>query len=188
MSLFCAMIAANQQMQRDLHALGPISGNKLRTLRSRKAGSSRPISFVRYRDPEDRFELSYPAEWKLNPDLGVHASSALLGSFVRVDVVEESTEIWKQLGLEAAQAGGALQVRSHRPGSPEVVTGHLVVGETRFSWSGCAWRINGVKVILSLGNVLDPARSRAIESYEDRILSAIRRHFKLGPGLLPSTR
>jgi hypothetical protein len=181
MSCFGAMIGANRQLQRDLSTMGPVSGNRVSSLRSRKPGSRRPISFVRCRDPLSRFELSYPAEWKLHQDLGVHVSSARLGSFARVDVLPGHAAPWKRLQHEAAEAGGSLRITTRGVGTPETAAGTLAAGERRFSWMGYAWRIETEIVVLFLGKVVDPSSPRAIEGYEDRILKAIRRQFRVGP-------
>ena len=142
-----------------------------------------PKSFVRYHDPAARFELGYPAEWKLREDGDVHVSSHRMGSFARVDVVPKEADFWSNLERAVRLEAGEFGLDAVRKGPPERARGEIRMKGLRFSWDGTAYRLHDLNVILTLGNVVAAGRSRAVELYEDKVLEAIRRSFKLGPGL-----
>lgn len=138
-----------------------------------------PRSFRTYRDPDERFELGYPAEWRLKRDGGVHVSSARMGSFARVDVVPAGADFWSFLERAVDLERGTFRMDSHRGGRAR---GVIRMAGLRFAWDGTVHPLGDRSVVLTLGNVLDSRRNRSIEAYEDRVFAAIRRSFKLGPG------
>jgi hypothetical protein len=139
-----------------------------------------PLSFARYHDPEARFEFGYPAEWRLKRDGGVHVSSPKLGSFARVDVVPAGADFWAFLERAVDLERGTFRLDSQRGARAR---GEIRMGGLRFAWDGTVHALGDRSAVLTLGNVLDARRSAAVESYEDKTLAAIRRSFKLGPGL-----
>lgn len=142
----------------------------------------RPRNFIRYRDPQGRFALSYPRNWTLRRGGGVQISSAALGSFVRVDLVPDEPQFWKQLARDMEAGGARTRIRSHGGHHPVHVKGTVQVRGTWFDWDAFAWPLGKLRVILSLGNVVDPRRSATIERYEDGILASIRRAFVVRGG------
>lgn len=152
-------------------------------LRQAPVRSGDPKSFTRYHDPDARFEFGYPNEWKLKRDGGVHVSSPKLGSFARVDVVRSDTDFWEFLERAVDLEKGTFRMDAHRGSRAR---GEIRMGGLRFEWDGTVYALGDRNAVLTLGNVLDSGRSRAVEAYEDKILAAIRRSFKLGPGLRTS--
>lgn len=122
----------------DLAPLDRLDANKVRLLGAGARRFRRPISFVRYVDPDDRFVFSYPGEWKLQADDGVQASSSSVGGFVRVDILRESDDAWRRLAAAIERAGGTLEVRT---ASSERALGRLTLGDLGFWWVGAptAW-------------------------------------------------
>lgn len=164
-----------QEMDRDFH--------RLSRLRRAPAPLGPPKSFVRFHDPAARFELGYPAEWRMREDGGLHVWSTRMGSFARVDVVPGGSDFWSNLERAVRADHGEFALLRVREGPPARARGEIRIKGLRISWDGTAYRLGGVRVILTLGNVLNPARSATLERYEDKVLEAIRRSFRLGPGL-----
>lgn len=154
----------------------------LPTVRSKSARAKpgSPSRFATLRDPDGRFALSYPAEWKLETFHGVLARSSRIASFARVDVLPSSGSLWKQLRAAVEKVGGTIDIQRHAPGSPEHLRGKIEVSTSRFAWNAWAWRGTEETIVLSTGNVIDTKRGTKIERYEDKVLDAIRREFK-GP-------
>jgi hypothetical protein len=175
-------LGAVRQMARLLHDLDRDFRN-LSRLRHAPIGVGSPKSFARYHDPQARFEFGYPSEWKLKRDGGIQVSSERMGSFARVDLVPAGTDFWSFLERAVDQEGGTFRMDSHRGARAR---GEIRMDGLRFAWDGTVYALGDSTLALTLGNVLDSKRSAAIEAYEDRILAAIRRSFKLGPGLRPS--
>lgn len=141
-----------------------------------------PPGFKTYRDPQGRFRLSYPGNWKLHRSGAVHVVSEQIGSFARVDPFRGSREVWDEIQESFRQAGGKVKIESRRGTDPEVVKGWIKMDGRRFDWEARAYSIPTGTLVLSLGNVVDKRRGRAIERYEDGVLRAIRRHFKVTAG------
>ena len=145
-----------------------------------------PKSFACYRDPGERFEFGHPAEWKRREDGGIQVGSPRMGSFARVDVVPREADFWADLEKAVLLERGEFRVDAVRKGPPARARGGIRLAGLRFDWDGTAYRLGEVNVILTLGNVVDSHRSRTLETYEDKVLEAIRRSFRLGPGLRKS--
>lgn len=173
MSLFGAMIAANQRLQRELRAMDERLPR--RRLSTAAISSQAPRTFALYLDPGKRFELRYPKDWVLEVAEGIQVYSASLGTFVQVAVLPEGLDPWARLQAEARKGklGGVL--RDFRA-QGEQASGILEAEPYVFEWE--ARRYPGGLVLVT-GNVLDSKRSKAVEAYEDTVLAAIRRHFKV---------
>ena len=137
----------------------------------------KPKNFISYEDPKKRFELHYPSDWTLEKHNGIHISSSKIFSFARVDVGKDEKRIWSHVKKRIEEAGGEMKLERRQAGSPEKVRGEVSMEGIRFRYDGYAWHLGKEAVILSMGNVIEPKRSRAIEKFEDTILEGIRRHF-----------
>lgn len=91
--------------------------------------------------------------------------------------------------LETGRLPGAelVDVRRRRVGTEDRLSARLRAGDRRFDWKAWARPSGDLRVVLSLGNVVDPARGSMLERSEDRTLEAIRRSFRVfsgdaGPG------
>ena len=182
MGLLGALLGAGRHlvaMQRDLdESIKRVP----RALRAR-ADSRLPQTFAVFRDPQERFELSYPAEWKFETAAGsVQVFSERLGGMARVDVEPESPTFWEDLRKKLAQAGGESTLEGARPGHPEHARGVILVGKKRFGLDLYAYRTPAGIVVLSTFNVEDARRGAALEKYEDGIMKRIRNHFKVALG------
>ncbi len=174
MSVFGAMIAANQLLRRELAALDRPFPKRAPSLS--RLPAEPPPSFACHEDPRERFTLSYPGDWILTKRNGVHAASPRIGTFVHVEVLADTLDPWAFL-VEDAKASGAvldgLRTREDR------ASGTLVAGDYRFEWEARRFPRGSERIILATGNVADAKRSRAIERYEDVVLAAIRRYFRV---------
>ena len=160
-----------------------------RTYRSKNAFRSRgdstpsvpagpPRNFVRYKDPKGIFELNYPSDWSLQKKEGVQVSSERLGSFARVDIRPDTPHFWDHLKQDFAEAGEEVEYLTRNGSHPIHVRGKVRAKGMNFMWDAYAYALGNNRLILSLGNVVDPRRSKAIERYEDSVLAAIRRYFR----------
>ncbi len=177
-----AALGAIQQLLRDLHAMDRDFRN-LSGYRRLPAPIGSPVGFDRYHDPAARFEFAYPAGWRLRRDGGVQVSSPKLGSFARVDAVPAAADFWACLEAAVLRRGGEFRRDEAREGPPGRARGGMRLAGLRFEWDGTAHRAADACVVLTLGSVVDPPRSGALELYEQKVLAAIRRSFRLGPGL-----
>lgn len=155
----------------------PRNAFRSRSGRKSTVPSGPPKSFTTFRDPQGRFVLDYPADWKLRTGDGIQVTSARLGSFARVDILPDCPRFWENLKEQLIRAGGSVRFRTRNGSRPVHVRGKIHVGRTDFDWDAYAYRLGKTRVVLSLGNVVDPGRSAAIERYEDGVLASIRRHF-----------
>jgi hypothetical protein len=142
-----------------------------------------PVTFVTYHDQQNRFQLSYPSDWSLERTGGIHVFSLRLGSFAHVSILPASGCLCNRLLEVIERAGGTAELKTTHAKSPERVRGPLALRSYRYACDATAWAVGKSKVVLLIGNVTHPQRSAGIERYEDRVLSAIRRHFKVGSGL-----
>ena len=169
---------AFRRLSREVDA---VQGGMKKRQRSGPVKLSKPKSFISYEDPGKRFELHYPSTWTLKKQNGIHISSSEIFSFARVDTGANAKQVWRDIRQHIEQMGGSMKIAKHTPGKPESVRGEVVLGNIRFRYDGYAWNLGKEVVVLSLGNVIDPKRSRGIEKMEDTILSGIRRHFCVNP-------
>lgn len=139
---------------------------------------SRPSTFAAYHDPEDRFELHYPAEWTLQAGHAPTVSSPKLGLLARIDLLPPEGDLWDRL-LERLPR---LTITGRRAGSPARAEGRIALGLRVLSWAGSAYTLRAVRIVLSTGLVEDDAPA-SIRAYRRGILTSIRRQFRLGPGL-----
>jgi hypothetical protein len=168
-----AAIGAIQRMMRDLSEL---SRSVRRPTHAEAPRPGKPVAFVRYVDDGRRFEFSYPEGWTLQTHAGVHAYSPRIGSFVRVDALPAADDPWPELTRLFDEAGLAPIVDRS---SPTHLRGRLTMPPLRFAWTARFYARGDESVILSLGNVVDASRGAQLEAYEDRVLSAIRRSFRV---------
>lgn len=135
-----------------------------------------PGSFALHRDPGGRFELSLPAEWTVVPGPPFFAHSPAVGSLAVVHVLDGAASLDAVLAAEWSAAGGTLlDVRARG----ERLTATLKLGGRTFDWTAQAKPSGSRRAVLSLGNVVDASRGPTLEAYEDRILAAIRRSFRV---------
>jgi hypothetical protein len=140
--------------------------------------ASRPSSFALFSDPLDRYEFKYPAEWTLKEGAAPAVSSPKLGLFVRVDLLPAEGE---PLPLLTERYPG-LSIRTWRAGLPSRAEGILAWRDRRFTWTSSLFELRETRIAFSTGSVLDDA-AKSIQAYRRNILAAIRRHFRLAPGL-----
>lgn len=161
-----------------IHAMRELSaGCRWRDSASPSTTSARqPVAFQRYEDPAGRFKLGYPSSWTLQTHHGVHVSSPRLGSFVRVEVLPASAALWTHVEQALADAGISATIV---PCDDQHVRGTLVVAPTRFAWEAWAYPCGEERLILSVGSVLDRPPSGSLLRYEDRVLKAIRKSFRV---------
>lgn len=166
------------RMARDLADLANTAKSVMRREPERgiRASPTPPKSMLKYIDPQGRYELHYPSTWSVSNVGGFFVRSREIGSFARVDVVDAAADLWPAV-VAGLERGGAVVTLKQRP-VPSRVHGELALDGTRFLWDALAYSIPDGTVVLSLGNVVDARRGRALEAYEDRILAAIRRHFR----------
>ncbi len=175
MSFFGALLGANQQLRRDLRALDQALPRRSRS--SPKADAKTPpATFARYRDADLGFELHYPMEWSLRTQGALHVGSERIGTFAHVEILPAGTDTWAHISREAGAILEELRAEGDR------ATGLLLTPKFRFRWDAQRFVRSRDQVILVTGNVIDSRRSRAIERYEDRVLAAIRRFFKVSDG------
>lgn len=136
---------------------------------------SRPATFAAFHDPENRYELHYPAEWCLQAGHAPTVSSPKIGLFARIDLLPPEGEVWERL-LERMPR---LSIRTRRA---ERAEGTIALSQRVLAWTGYAYALRAVRVILSTGLVEDDAPA-SIRAYRRGILASIRRQFRLGPGL-----
>jgi hypothetical protein len=140
-----------------------------------------PKSFQCWRDPDGRFEFRSPSTWELTNVGGVMARSREIGSFARVDCIPASADPGGQV-VQALERSGATVELQQRPGrAPTRLHGEIDLDGIHFRWDAFAYALPGAIAVLSLGNVVDVRRGRALERYEDVILASIRRHFRVTP-------
>lgn len=143
-----------------------------------------PVAFDSYADPNGRFVFSFPKGWTVRHEAGgVHAESKALGCFAAVDPFDRGDMPWEDIQRLAANAGGRLSIAG-KAGNRR--WGELLLKNLRFRWEGHLWEGEKGGVLLSLCDVIDPGRGRAPEAYVKRTLAAIRRAFRPG-GPLPPT-
>lgn len=135
-----------------------------------------PKTWKAYHDPEGRYVLHHPPEWKPNPKKGLSMDSAKIGSVVRVDRSTSLEDFERELLAELEPSEGKLAVKVRKA---DRLSGRLTVGARSFDWHSYAYPAKEGVLVLSLGNVVDAKRGKALERYEDATLSAIRRHFKV---------
>jgi hypothetical protein len=165
-------------MARDLEKFAEAARSVMRREpeRTTRISAAPPKSMARHIDPDGRYEIHYPSTWSVSNVGAFFVRSRDIGSFARVDVVETAADVWATVVAGLEKAGATVTLKG-RP-VPSRVHGELELSGTRFLWDALAYAIQDGSVVLSLGNVVDASRSRAIETYEDRILAAIRRHFR----------
>lgn len=155
-----------------------------REKRTRSATQGPPVAFIRHADEGHRFELRYPSDWKVAPGPGFQATSRRMGSFIRVDLSGTTVDLWRPLELDVQRRGARFSARTLSAGpSPERARGEITLGAARFTWTATGWTVGDTKVVLVLGQRIAPRPGPAMAAYQKQTLAAIRRHFKIGPGL-----
>lgn len=177
MLVWFAIMDALKRSARDLKELEGLAPKRL--ARGASAAPGHPAKFATYRDPNGKFELAYPAQWELQAGSGVFVRSKKLSTFAGVEVQSASSTPWKDLEAAVAKSGGSLDVQKREAGPPKHLRGTLQLGPTRFSWNAYAYERGDETVTLSMGNVIDVERGTKIERYEDKVLEAIRREFRV---------
>lgn len=180
MHCFAAMIHAVNRAVRDAAAAATLL-DATRRSRGPRIPVGRPSSFLAHRDPRGRFEFHCPSEWDVRIEEGVTAVSTRLGTFARVDVLPAGVDVWGELKREMVAAGGDLTLDARQPRSADHARGKVTLGESRYALNGYRHRVGEESVVLSLGNVIDGRRGQGVERYEDRILEAVRREFRILP-------
>jgi hypothetical protein len=138
-----------------------------------------PLKFAVHRDAGGRFELGYPSGWELEAGEGVLVRSNCLSCFAKVDVLPEPETPWTAVEERVAKAGGSLKILKEIAGPPRGLRGLLEVGGARFDLYARAWTRGGETIVLSTGRCVDAGPGASFKNYEDQVLTAIRREFKL---------
>ena len=166
---------AVQRMVRQMDDLERVA-RRNRTVHVPPPRLGRPKSFASFRDPAGRFVLEYPSEWTLEGKGPVRVFSPRIATFAQVEIHPDGSDPWADVEKRILKAGGEVSFATR---SPSGARASLSFGGRRFHWSADVHPVKGGSVILSMGNVLDLARSRALERYEDKVLAAIRRRFRI---------
>jgi len=145
-----------------------------------KVPTGHPAGFVSFRDSHGRFELSYPPDWDRRGEEPFQAWSPGTGSFVRVDDVTGSSAPWHELEQAFAGVGGRVLVRPQDLGKLGPTQGTLQIGPVWFEWEAHPFEAAGQALLLSLGRMIRPPLSDALDRYETRVLEAIRTEFRAG--------
>ena len=177
-----AGLIASQLLKQLLRDLGPCFPPRRRQ-RPDATAPRQPESFLRFEDAARRFELSYPSDWNASATPGFQATSPQTGTFARVDLLGPTVDLWRPMEIDFAPLGPRLSVRKRSLGSPERAEGELALPARRLAWTAVGWTVGETKVALLLGRVVSPRPRPTMAAYQKTILAAIRRHFKLGPGL-----
>lgn len=139
----------------------------------------RPLKFALHRDAQGRFEMGYPSGWELEAGEGVLVRSNCLSSFAKVEVLPAPEAGWTAFQEAVARAGGTLTIRKEIAGPPRGLRGLLEVGGARFDVFARAWTRGSETIVLSTGSAVDAAAGPSFKNYEDQVLTAIRREFKV---------
>lgn len=138
-----------------------------------------PAKFQTYRDPKGLFEFGYPSGWKLDRTHGLRAYSPGGHTFARVDVIEACPVRWVDFEDVLRNAGGTLSQQTFSAGPPKRMMARAEVDGVQFLLDASAHERESRTVILTLANVHRPDAPRKLEVYEERVLRAIRREFKV---------
>jgi hypothetical protein len=144
-------------------------------------GWGRPAKFATYRDPQGRFELGYPTGWDLEAGEGVHVRSKHLSSFAQVDILPASPGVWESLQAAVAKAAGSLTILKDIPGEIRQLRGRLEFQGIHFDVHAWAYPRGNETIVLTTGSVVDSDSSAPWKLYQEQVLSAIHRAFRV-PG------
>ncbi len=166
---------AMRRMNRNLHDGVRGAGKRRKSIGSAPMG--RPKGFTAHRDPNGLFILEYPSDWTLTQGSGVHVISPRSGSFARVDIIPITPQLWENLMTAMSDFGAKATIEKRNEDKPVHVRGKVQTASTKFAWNAYAYEAGEQEIILSLGNVIDPPRSKTLGKFDERVLSGIRRLF-----------
>lgn len=138
-----------------------------------------PSKLVRLVDPDGRYQIEVPREWRCGPGPGLFAASPTLGAFARVDVLPDEADLWNTIVGGVAAAGGTLQIAEQRGRSRRHAIGVLTLGERGWHGEGIAERLDAKIVMLTIARLDDPPPRPSLRTMQEHTLRAIRRRFKV---------